>query len=87
MTDPSSLSNLHELTTTHLHLNWNISFEEKVIAGHVILDLKTLVDNVTQVVLDTSYLAIQEVTVNDTSLQVISSLFENSMLVLILFFV
>jgi leukotriene-A4 hydrolase len=87
MTDPSSLSNLHEITTTHLHLNWNISFEQKVIAGHVILDLKTLVDNVTQVILDTSYLAIQEVTMNDASLQVIPSLFAKSVLVLILFFV
>ncbi|KAI8340869.1 peptidase family M1-domain-containing protein [Chlamydoabsidia padenii] len=69
MTDPSSLSNLQELTTTHLHLNWDISFEKKRIDGHVVLDLKTLTDNVNKVVLDTSYLDIKKVVLNDNSLQ------------------
>ncbi|CAO3591318.1 unnamed protein product [Absidia cylindrospora] len=68
MADPSSLSNLAELTTTHLHLNWNISFEKKVIEGEVVLDLKTLADNVNKVVLDSSYLDIKQVVLNDTAL-------------------
>lgn len=70
MTDPSSLSNLGEITTTHLHLNWNISFDKKVIEGDVVLDLKTLADNVDKVVLDSSYLDIKQAVLNDTSLPV-----------------
>ncbi|CAO3637411.1 unnamed protein product [Cunninghamella blakesleeana] len=59
--DPSSLANLKQVKSTHLHLNWTISFEKKNIAGHVIIDLVTLEDNVDKVVLDTSYLDIQRV--------------------------
>ncbi|KAI8099339.1 peptidase family M1-domain-containing protein [Halteromyces radiatus] len=68
-TDPSSLSNLTEITTTHLHLNWDISFDKKIIQGYVVLDLKTLVDNVSKVVLDTSYLDIHNVEYNNSLIQ------------------
>ena len=70
--DPSSLANLSEVLTQHLHLNWTISFTEKKIFGHVLLDLITLVPNVSKVVLDTSYLELKDVSLNGQSLQVIS---------------
>ncbi|KAG0172804.1 Leukotriene A-4 hydrolase [Apophysomyces sp. BC1034] len=62
--DPSSLANLSEVKTTHLHLAWTIDFEQKKIAGHVLLDLTTLVPNVDKVVLDTSYLDLKSVSLN-----------------------
>ncbi|KAJ8657418.1 leukotriene A-4 hydrolase/aminopeptidase [Lichtheimia ornata] len=63
--DPSSFANTSDIVTTHLHLNWTISFEERKIAGNVVLDLVALKDNVDKVVLDTSYLDIRAVYVND----------------------
>ncbi|KAI9030189.1 hypothetical protein CLU79DRAFT_695144 [Phycomyces nitens] len=66
--DPSSQSNLSEIKTTHLHLNWSISFENKNILGHVLLDLVTLKDNVDRVVLDTSFIDIHTITLEGTEL-------------------
>jgi leukotriene-A4 hydrolase len=54
--EPNTLSNISQVKTTHLHLDWTISFEKKILSGHVVLDLITLVDNVDKVVLDTSFL-------------------------------
>lgn len=68
--DPSSFANTSDIVTTHLHLNWNISFQERKIAGNVLLDLVALKDNVDKVVLDTSYLDIRAVYVNDTEAKV-----------------
>lgn len=68
--DPSSLANLKQVKNTHLHLDWTISFDQKNITGHVILDLHTLEDNVDKVILDSSYLAIERVTLEDQELQV-----------------
>lgn len=68
--DPSSLANLDEVRTNHIHLNWTISFDQKKIGGNVILDIVTLVDNVEKVVLDTSYLDLQAVSINGEALQV-----------------
>ncbi|OBZ87576.1 Leukotriene A-4 hydrolase [Choanephora cucurbitarum] len=67
--DPSSLSNLSEVTTQHVHFNWNISFTEKKISGHVLLDLITLVPNVSKVVLDTSYLELKSVSLEGKTLE------------------
>lgn len=69
--DPSSFANTSDIVTTHLHLNWTISFEERKIAGNVVLDLVALKDNVDKVVLDTSYLDIRAVYVNDAEAKVI----------------
>ncbi|KAG0172365.1 Leukotriene A-4 hydrolase [Apophysomyces sp. BC1015] len=66
--DPSSLSNLSSVKTTHLHLNWTIFFEEKRIFGTVLLDLVALED-VDQVVLDTSYLDVKRVSLKDAPLK------------------
>jgi aminopeptidase N len=68
--DPSSLSNLEQVLTKHVHFNWIISFTEKKIGGFVLLDLVTLVANVNKVVLDTSYLDLKSVSLNGQSLQV-----------------
>lgn len=68
--DPSSLSNLSEVLTKHVHLNWRISFEEKKIGGHVLLDMITLVPNVSKIVLDTSYLELKNVSLNGQALKV-----------------
>jgi len=54
--EPNTLSNISQVKTTHLHLDWTISFEKKLLIGHVLLDLITLVDNVDKIVLDTSFL-------------------------------
>jgi leukotriene-A4 hydrolase len=70
MIDPSSLANLSEVITKHIHLDWNISFDEKKISGHILLDMLTLVPNVKQVVLDTSYLDLKSVEVNGKSVEV-----------------
>lgn len=68
--DPSSLANLSEVTTQHLHFNWTISFTEKKIYGHVLLDLVTVAPDVNKVVLDTSYLDLQSVSLNGNPLEV-----------------
>ncbi|CAO3594765.1 unnamed protein product [Absidia cylindrospora] len=67
--DPSSLANLKQVKNTHLHLDWTVSFDQKNITGHVILDLVTLENNVDKVILDTSYLAIQRVSLNEQDLK------------------
>ncbi|KAI9323384.1 peptidase family M1-domain-containing protein [Dichotomocladium elegans] len=69
MNDPSSLSNLHEIKTTHLHLDWSINFEERKIAGFVLLDLVAIKNDVTRVVLDTSYLDITRVSLDGGDLK------------------
>lgn len=70
VSDPSSLSNVAEVKTTHLHLDWTVSFEKRNIAGHVILDMIATARNVHKVVLDTSYLDIQSVFLNDNPIEV-----------------
>ncbi|ORZ22502.1 peptidase family M1-domain-containing protein [Absidia repens] len=67
--DPSSLANLKQVKNTHLHLDWTVSFDQKNITGHVVLDLVTLENNVDKVILDTSYLAIQRVSLNEKDLK------------------
>ncbi|KAI9488525.1 peptidase family M1-domain-containing protein [Zychaea mexicana] len=66
--DPSSLANLSEVRTTHIHLNWNISFDERKISGHVVLDLLT-VAKVDKVVLDTSYLDVASASLDGQDLK------------------
>ncbi|KAI8977248.1 peptidase family M1-domain-containing protein [Mycotypha africana] len=67
--DPSSLANLSEVVTKHLHFDWTISFTEKKIHGHVTLDMVTLVPRVAQIVLDSSYLDIKGVQLNGQPLE------------------
>lgn len=68
--DPSSLSNLNEVATKHIHMNWTIAFDQKKIGGHVLLDIVTLVPNVSKVILDTSYLDLKNVSLDGQNLEV-----------------
>ncbi|KAG2191809.1 hypothetical protein INT47_011933 [Mucor saturninus] len=63
--DLSSQANIDQVKTTHLHLNWNVDFKSQILYGNVVLDLVTSVENVNKVVLDTSYLDIQSVTLGE----------------------
>ncbi|ORE02388.1 leukotriene A-4 hydrol [Rhizopus microsporus var. microsporus] len=62
--DYSTQANIGQVKTTHVHLDWHVDFNRKVIFGHATLDLYTLVDHVDKVILDTSYLDIKSVVVN-----------------------
>lgn len=68
--DPSSLANLSEVVTKHLHLDWTISFDQRNITGHVLLDMVTRVDNVAKIVLDTSYISVKSASLAGQDLKV-----------------
>lgn len=68
--DYSTQANIDQVKTTHVHLDWHVDFNRKVISGHVALDLYTLVDHVDKVILDTSYLDIKSVAVNGENAKV-----------------
>ncbi|RUS20447.1 peptidase family M1-domain-containing protein [Endogone sp. FLAS-F59071] len=59
--EPNTLSNHNSVSTTHLHLDLAIDFARKILSGHVVLSLITLVENVDRVVLDTSYVDVYAV--------------------------
>ncbi|KAI8073423.1 peptidase family M1-domain-containing protein [Gilbertella persicaria] len=67
--DLSTQANIDQIKTSHIHLNWNVDFDNQNIHGNVVLDLVTLVDNVEKVVLDTSYLEIKSVLLGNDSLK------------------
>ncbi|KAI8967114.1 peptidase family M1-domain-containing protein [Mycotypha africana] len=67
--DVSTQANIDQVLTKHLHLNWNVDFENKNIHGSVRLNLVSLVDNVEKVILDTSYLDIKSVMYGKDSLK------------------
>lgn len=51
--DPNTQSNYHEVLTTHVVANLEVDFEKKRLWGNVVLRLKSLIDDLKQVVLDT----------------------------------
>ncbi|PVU88520.1 hypothetical protein BB561_005803 [Smittium simulii] len=51
--DPSSLSNLSQVTTNSIHIDLTVDFETKALSGHVILNLSVKSDDSSLVVLDT----------------------------------
>ncbi|RIB19601.1 leukotriene A4 hydrolase [Gigaspora rosea] len=59
--DPNTFSNINEVKTTHLDLNFIVDFERKILDAVVTLKLVTLVDNVNEIILDTRYLNIKSV--------------------------
>ncbi|KAG0796134.1 hypothetical protein G6F26_001207 [Rhizopus arrhizus] len=67
--DLSTLANIDQVKTTHVHLNWNVDFVGQILFGSVVLDLITLVDQVDKVILDTSYLNIQSVSLEEHDLK------------------
>ncbi|KAI5450536.1 Leucyl aminopeptidase yscIV [Naganishia albida] len=63
--DNATLSNYHQLRTTHTHLDWSIDWPRQLISGTATLTLKPAGKGaVNEVVLDTSFLDIRAVTVD-----------------------
>ncbi|CAE6493395.1 unnamed protein product [Rhizoctonia solani] len=56
--DPTTQSNYTEITTKHVHFDWVIDWDRRVISGSATHDLIVNQDNIDQVVFDTSYLEI-----------------------------
>ncbi|KAG1490726.1 hypothetical protein G6F46_008776 [Rhizopus delemar] len=67
--DLSTQANIDQVKTTHVHLNWNVDFVGQILFGNVVLNLITLVDQVDKVILDTSYLNIQSVSLEEHDLK------------------
>ncbi|KAF8982329.1 Cullin-associated NEDD8-dissociated protein 1 [Entomortierella lignicola] len=59
--DPTSQSNLDEIKTNHIHLALNVDFTAKALTGSAQLELEAIADNISRVVLDTSYIDIRSV--------------------------
>lgn len=54
----STLSNYEEASVTHIHLDWVVDFERKVIAGSATLNVRANMAGASKLVLDTDKLAI-----------------------------
>lgn len=68
--DPNTLSNYDQFLTTHTTANLTIDFEHNVLFGNVLLDVKPLVNpKENDLILDASFLDIQDVIVNGISSQ------------------
>ncbi|KAI9879447.1 MAG: hypothetical protein M1830_008494 [Pleopsidium flavum] len=66
--DPNTLSNYNNFLTTHTTANFDIDFKQKRLVGNVVLDLKSITNAETEeVILDTSYLEINDVKVEGTT--------------------
>lgn len=61
--DLATLSNYLDIRTTHIDLTWAIDWDKKTFGGSATLDLEASTD-VDSVVLDTSYLAVEDVSVD-----------------------
>lgn len=68
--DVSTQANIDQIKTKHIHLDWNVDFENQNLNGDAVLDLVTLVDNVDEIILDTKYLDIKSVSFGDKKLKV-----------------
>ncbi|CAG59351.1 uncharacterized protein GVI51_G01287 [Nakaseomyces glabratus] len=63
--DYSTLSNYKSFQIKHTTLNFLLSFEKSTVSGDVVFDLTTLKEAVKHIDLDTSYLDVNEVLVDD----------------------
>lgn len=63
--DPNTLSNYQDYVTVHTIANFSIDFQQKILNGDIILHVRAVEKSCGhQIVLDTSYLKIQDVKVN-----------------------
>lgn len=62
--DEHTLSNIAQVRTTHLHLDWRIDWDKKLISGSVEHKIEVLENATDKVILDTSFLDIGDVTVD-----------------------
>lgn len=68
--DPNTVSNYHEYLTTHITANFLIDFDKKCLTGNVVLKLKAVENTESKkIILDTSYLTVQDVKVAGKSFQ------------------
>lgn len=51
--DPNTNSNYEEVKTSHISIDFDIDFENKMLSGSVGLKMKVLTDSLKQVILDT----------------------------------
>ncbi|KAG0143065.1 hypothetical protein CROQUDRAFT_661720 [Cronartium quercuum f. sp. fusiforme G11] len=61
--DPASFSNYRAISILHAHFDWTINWEHRTIGGSVAHTFEAHSENVTEIVLDTSYLTIHKVAV------------------------
>lgn len=59
--DPATQSSYLSVRTTNLHLEWEIDWDTRLIAGSVTHSLSALHDDLSEVVFDTSYLKVSDV--------------------------
>ena len=64
MADPNTLSNHLAVATENTTVDVALDFTKSILSGFVVLDLRVLEENVSEVVLDSSYLDIRTVEVN-----------------------
>ncbi|KAG0242233.1 peptidase family M1-domain-containing protein [Mortierella sp. GBAus27b] len=67
--DPTSQSNLDEVKTNHIHLTLAVDFAAKTLVGTADLEVQAIADNVSKVVLDTSFIDVRSVTVASQKLK------------------
>ncbi|KAF9952979.1 Leukotriene A-4 hydrolase [Modicella reniformis] len=67
--DPTSLSNLEEVKTNHIHLDLVVDFTAKTLTGSAELEVEAITDALTRVVLDTSFIDIRSVSLGDKTLK------------------
>lgn len=66
--DPNTLSNYNNFLTTHTTANFDIDFEQKRLAGNVVLELKSITNaEAKEILLDTRNLDIKNVKVEGSS--------------------
>ena len=49
--DPSSFANVHEIKSTHVHLQLSTDFESKILKGSVVHTAIAVLDNISEFIL------------------------------------
>lgn len=57
--DPNSYSLPEEAVVTHVHLDWDVDFDKKVLAGHAVLKVERRKPEVEYLTLDTNKLDVR----------------------------
>ena len=64
--DNSTYANVKDVTTQHLHLDWIIDFDQRIVFGNITHTMKVLNSKFKEVILDSRYLNISYVMLNDS---------------------
>jgi leukotriene-A4 hydrolase len=66
--DPNTLSNYDQFVTLHTTANLSIDFEQNVLFGNILLDVRVLVNpKENDLILDTRFVDVQDITVDGIS--------------------